>query len=184
MEVRLSGIINESIVDGPGLRYVVFFQGCAKRCFMCHNPSTHAMDGGYLNKCDEIIKGWRKNPLLKGVTFSGGEPFLQPEQLYYLVSRAKADGLDVIVYSGYYYEDLLKFRNPYVKLTLQTATLLIDGPFDHKLKSLNIAFRGSSNQRIVDLVKTNELNELTFYHVDWETKLKEGVENEITEINN
>lgn len=166
MDVRLSGIIEESIVDGPGLRFVIFLQGCAKRCFMCHNAETHSMDGGYLSKTSEINKMWLENPLLKGITISGGEPFLQPKALYDLTKRALDNNLDVIIYSGYYYEELLKFRNEYVKKTLDIATLLIDGPFDYKLKSLNILFRGSTNQRIIDLQKTKTNQLITFYNID------------------
>lgn len=168
MDVRVSGLIEESIVDGPGLRFVMFLQGCAKRCFMCHNPETHAMNGGDLVKTGDLVKKWQHNKMLKGITISGGEPFLQPKAVYELTKQAIDDGLDVIIYSGYYYEELKKFSNEYVQKTLDIATLLIDGPFEHNLKSLNISFRGSTNQRIVDLAETKLNNEVTFHEINWD----------------
>lgn len=159
-KIRLSGIIEESIVDGPGIRFVVFTQGCLKRCVMCHNEETQALDQGYLKEADEIVKKWRKNPLLTGITLSGGEPFLQAKACLYLAKKALEDGLNVFVYSGYYYEELRTFNNPYVQELLDISTYLVDGPFEHTLKNLNLLFRGSSNQRIIDLQETKKAGTL------------------------
>lgn len=149
------------------MRYVVFTQGCLKRCIQCHNAETHALDGGYEEQLDTLVNKWRKNPLLKGITLSGGEPFLQADQCLYLIEKAKETNLDVVIYSGYYYEELLKFPQPSVKEILAKADYLIDGPFDYKLKNLNLLFRGSENQRIIDLQLTKEKNKLTFYEKMW-----------------
>lgn len=161
--IRLSGIIHESIVDGPGLRFVIFTQGCHKRCEGCHNPSTHDLMGGYLKSMDEIVDMWQKNPLLKGITISGGEPFIQAKQSLYLATRAKQNGLDVLVYSGYYYEELKRSKNVFVHQLLETADYLIDGPFECKLKDLNLLFRGSKNQRIICLNETIKQNQVILY---------------------
>jgi len=137
-EIRLSGIIKESIVDGPGFRYVIFTQGCPKRCFMCHNASTQPLEGGYIEKMDNLVNDWRKNPLLSGITVSGGEPFIQPEAVLYLVRKAKETDLNVVLYSGFYYDELLKMNNEYIKSLLEEADYLIDGPFEYQLKNLNL----------------------------------------------
>lgn len=161
-EIRLSGVIGESIVDGPGFRYVIFTQGCRKRCFMCHNSETQSLDGGYIERIDRIVNDWRKNPMLQGITISGGEPFLQPEAVLQLIKKAKETNLDVIVYSGYYYHELKNYNNKYVNEILETADYLIDGPFEMWNKSLNVLFRGSTNQRIINLKKSTDESNLHF----------------------
>lgn len=159
-EIKLSGVIRESIVDGPGLRYVIFTQGCPKRCFMCHNAETQPLDGGYVEKLDNIVNDFKKSPILSGITISGGEPFIQPDKVYYIVKEAKDYGLDVLLYSGFYYEELLRMNNDYVNKILKIADYLIDGPFEYQLKNLNILFRGSTNQRIIDLKETSLSNNI------------------------
>ena len=161
-EIRLSGVIGESIVDGPGFRYVIFTQGCRKRCFMCHNAETQSLDGGYIERIDRIVNDWRKNPMLQGITISGGVLFLQPEAVLQLIKKAKETSLDVIVYSGYYYHELKNYNNKYVNEILETADYLIDGPFEMWNKSLNVLFRGSTNQRIINLKKSTNENNLHF----------------------
>lgn len=160
--IRLSGVIKESIVDGPGIRYVIFTQGCKKRCYMCHNNETQPLDGGYVERLDKLVEEWRINPLLKGITLSGGEPFLQPKEILYLIKKAKETNLDVLVYSGYYYEELIKLKNKHINEVLLLADYLIDGPFDYNKKDLNILFRGSNNQRFIDLNKTKNANKVIF----------------------
>ncbi len=153
-EIRVNDFITDSIVDGFGLRFVVFTQGCKLRCKGCHNPKTHALDEGTLISTLDIRKKWKKNPLLHGLTISGGEPFLQVDAVLDLVLMAKADGLDVIVYSGYTYEALISRNCEVTNQILKEADYLIDGPFIEALKNLNLLWRGSSNQRIIDLKKT------------------------------
>lgn len=158
--IHLSGTISESIVDGPGIRFVIFTQGCPKRCFMCHNEETQSLTGGFHESMDKLVSQWRKNPLLSGITISGGEPFLQPKEVLYLIDKALETNLNIVVYSGFYYEELLKMKNKYIQEILAKANYLIDGPFEHQLKNLNLLFRGSSNQRIIDLKETINQQEL------------------------
>ena len=155
MKIRIANWIHDSIVDGPGLRFSLFTQGCPHRCPHCHNPQTHDPQGGYLVDTDEIITEIKKNPLLSGITITGGEPMLQPEAVLELLQQTKLLGMDSVVYTGYVYEDLLLQNNTTITSILQTADYLIDGPFVESLKSLDLLFRGSSNQRIIDLKKTN-----------------------------
>lgn len=151
--LRISGIEPESIVDGPGIRFVIFSQGCKHHCKGCHNPSTFDLNGGTLVEIGDIIRDVKKNPLLKGVTFSGGEPFLQAEAFSKIAKCCHEMGLDVISYTGYTFENLLAGfnENPAWKTLLENIDLLIDGPFIEEKKSLMLLFRGSSNQRILDM---------------------------------
>lgn len=150
--MRISGIISESIVDGPGIRFVVFAQGCKHHCKGCHNPSTFDLNGGFAIEIDSIINEIKKNPLLKGVTFSGGEPFLQAEAFTELAKKCHELGLDVISYTGYTFENLVSGfdTHPDWKSLLQNIDILIDGPFIEEKKSLLLKFIGSSNQRILN----------------------------------
>lgn len=160
--IRIAGIEPESIVDGPGIRYVVFAQGCRHRCPGCHNPHTHSFDGGRLVEIDAIIQEIKSNPLLDGITLSGGEPFEQAAAFSKLVRRVREMNLDVIVYTGYTYEQLMDgiHAQPDWSSLLDGADLLIDGPFQQDKKSLLLKFRGSSNQRIIDMKKTRILNKI------------------------
>lgn len=151
-KIRLAGIIRESIVDGPGIRFVVFSQGCTHGCKGCHNPSSFDINGGYETTINSIVSEIKKNPLLSGVTFSGGDPFLQSKQFSELAREVHKLSLNVITYTGYTIEQLIDGidENPYWKdLLLQTDTL-VDGPFILEKKSLMLRFKGSSNQRVID----------------------------------
>ena len=150
-EIRLAGLANDSITDGPGLRYCVFVQGCPLRCEDCHNPQFQDFEGGNLCDTDMILQEIRRNPLLSGVTFSGGEPMCQADALAELARECAQAGLEVAVFTGYTFEDLLKEGDPDRIRLLEQADVLVDGPFVSSLKSLDIGFRGSSNQRILNL---------------------------------
>lgn len=150
LDIRLAGTLSESIVDGPGLRYVIFVQGCPHRCKGCHNPETHDFGGGYIANTDEIIEEILQNPLLQGVTLSGGEPFMQPEPLIEIVRAVKEKGKDVVAYSGFTFEEIVAAGGAKLNL-LKLCDFLIDGKFDINKRSLALQFRGSSNQRIVDV---------------------------------
>ena len=104
-----------------------------------------------------------EKPLTRGITISGGDPFLQPDKTLYLVKKAKEDNLSVVVYSGEYYEDLLKKENPIINQILELSDILIDGPFEIDKLNLNLLYRGSENQRIIDLVKTNKSGKLKLF---------------------
>ena len=148
-ELRISGIVEESIVDGPGIRMTVFTQGCPHHCKGCHNPQTHDLAGGQNMKIDEILALAKENPMLDGITISGGEPFAQAEACSRLAQGAKALGLNIVVYTGYTYEELLKRQD--CKALLEETDILIDGKFEIDQMDLRLQFRGSRNQRILYL---------------------------------
>lgn len=146
--LRVAGKAPESIVDGPGLRYCLFVQGCPHTCPGCHNPETHDFAGGRLVPGDKILADIRKNPLVRGVTFSGGEPFCQSRELAPLAVALKAEGRHLMAYTGYWWEDL---QAPEHRPLLDCLDLLVDGPFVEAQRSLGLRFRGSTNQRILDV---------------------------------
>ena len=148
-KLRIAGVIEESIVDGPGLRFVLFLQGCHHHCKGCHNPQTWDFNGGIVVDSDEIVARIKSDPLIKGVTFSGGEPFEQAEVLYPLAQELKGQGYHLMAYSGYYLEELK--RKPECIPLLETLDILVDGPFIEEQKSLELQFRGSRNQNIIQL---------------------------------
>ena len=158
-ELRLAGVIRESIVDGPGIILVIFTQGCPHHCEGCHNPQTHDFNGGYISNPENILKAIDQNPLLKGVTFSGGEPFMQAEALAELAVEIHKRKLDILTYSGFTFEEIVSSfdKHPDRKKLLEQTDYLIDGKFIMELKSLNLQFRGSSNQRIIDVKKSLEI---------------------------
>lgn len=156
MKLQLAGIVKESIVDGKGIRYTVFTQGCPHHCPGCHNPQTWPFEGGETHTPREIFEDFRKNPLLKGITFSGGEPFCQPEPLTELAELVHSVGKDVTVYTGYVYEQLVEKHDPAIDALLAETDVLIDGPFIEAQKNLELLFRGSENQRLIDMKKTRE----------------------------
>lgn len=163
MEIRLAGVVTESITDGPGIRYTVFMQGCPHGCPGCHNPQTHDFQAGSLRTVDDIFEEFRRNPMLKGITFSGGEPFCQPAALAELAARVHAAGRDVVAYSGWTYEELTAMRNAGIQRLLDETDLLVDGKFILARKNLELLFRGSENQRIIDMKKTREAGKIVLF---------------------
>ncbi len=159
-ELRIAGVVKESIVDGPGFRYTLFVQGCPHHCEGCHNPQTHSFEGGQVVTIDRVLESVLENPLLDGVTFSGGEPFMQPEALYNLAKKLRENGLNVICYTGFRLEKLLEMSedNPYIKKLIELSDYLFDGKFELKNKTYAKTFVGSSNQRRIDIKKTIENN--------------------------
>lgn len=157
-DLRIAGTVNDSIVDGNGIRFTIFTQGCPHHCEGCHNPQTHDFNGGKIISTDEILNKIKQNPLLDGVTFSGGEPFCQAHELALLGKKIKSLGLNLTVYTGYTFEKLYSERenNCWGEL-LYVTDILIDGPFIINLKNWNIKFRGSSNQRYIDCKKSLEI---------------------------
>lgn len=166
--VRVAGIVEESIVDGPGIRFVIFTQGCRHNCPGCHNMHTHSFNGGKLISIESIISKVRENPLLDGVTLSGGEPFEQANVLSSLSIELKKLGHNIITYTGYTYEYIIdnsEKMNSWEELLHHTDTL-IDGRFEIEKINLSLRFRGSENQRIIDVKKT-ELNK-KIIPVEWD----------------
>lgn len=156
MEIRIFGLANDSIVDGPGLRLGVFTQGCPHHCEGCHNPESHTFDGGEIRDVDEILEIARDNFLLDGITLSGGEPFCQPEACTEIAKGAHDAGLNVWCYTGYTYETLISGKEAWKNL-LQNIDVLVDGPFLIGERSLDIRFRGSRNQRIINVPESLKL---------------------------
>ena len=154
VSLRVAGVIEESIVDGPGIRFVLFLQGCRLRCPGCQNPQTWDFDGGTLVPSDEVLARIRENPLVHGVTFSGGEPFEQAEALLPLAKELKAQGYHLMAFSGFTLEQLV--QKPECRALLEQLDLLVDGPFIEAQKSLDLRFRGSRNQRILNMPSTRE----------------------------
>ncbi len=151
--LNLSGIVSDSIVDGPGIRTTIFCQGCPHHCPGCHNPETWAFDCGTDVSAEDLVQAVRSNPLCRGVTFSGGEPFAQAAGFARLGRLLKEQGYEVASYSGYTFEELLSGSDEQRQL-LETIDILIDGRFVQAQKSLEIPFRGSRNQRILDVPKS------------------------------
>ena len=149
----LAGIVGDSIVDGPGIRTTVFAQGCPHHCPGCHNPETWAFGQGTEVAEEAVLDMVRSNPLCRGVTFSGGEPFAQAEGFAKLARLLKEAGMEVASYSGYTFEELLSGTEAQKEL-LCSIDVLIDGPFLLAEKSLEVPFRGSRNQRILDVPKS------------------------------
>ena len=158
MLIRIAGLVEESFVDGEGIRYAIFMQGCRRHCEGCHNPETHALDGGRLLDTNEIISAIKKNPLLDGITLTGGEPFLQIDAATALAEAAKNLGLNVWCYTGFKFEEL-----PPAESLLKNIDVLVDGEFILSLRDLDLQFRGSCNQRIIDLKKTRRQNKIVLW---------------------
>lgn len=150
--LKIAGFANDSIVDGPGLRFTVFFQGCPHHCPGCHNPETWPFEGGTECTPEQLIAMVKRNPLCKGVTLSGGEPFAQagPEMIEF-VQLARAAGYEVASYTGYTFEELFQNGTEAQKQLLSLLDILIDGPFLQEQLTLELRFRGSRNQRILNI---------------------------------
>ena len=158
ISLNLAGVVKESIVDGPGFRYVVFAQGCPHHCEGCHNPETHDFGTGFDTTPLKIIEDIERNSLISGITLSGGEPFCQPVAFAVLAKMAAEKGISVITYTGYLFEELIKSGKEDVLALLKATDILVDGPFLIEQKTLLIKFRGSKNQRIIDVKKSLEAN--------------------------
>jgi len=158
--MRVSGITYESLVDGPGLRVVVFVQGCDLACPNCQNPESHAMTGGREYSVREVIRMIKKpgpgRKLVRGVTFSGGEPFMQAGELAQVAFEAKRIGWDVTTYTGHTYEELTARDDADIQALLDLTDYLIDGPYIHEERDLDLKFRGSTNQRVIDMEITRK----------------------------
>ena len=154
MRISLSGVTGDSIVDGPGLRLTIFTQGCLHHCPGCHNPQTHDPEGGSWADTEDILAAAAENPLLDGITLSGGDPFLQPVPCLALAEGAHKIGLNVWTYTGYTWEALWEENAPEKIALLKETDFLVDGPFLLAERSLELRFCGSRNQRLIDVKKS------------------------------
>lgn len=172
--IRIAGIEPESFVDGPGIRMSIFTQGCVHNCPYCQNPQTHDFNGGHFITIDEIIRMIDENPLLDGITLTGGDPMEQSKELVPLAREIKERGLNLVIYTGYTYERLIEISNekPEFFELLSFADILIDGPFIMSLRSLELKFRGSSNQRIIDVQKSLTQGHVVLHKIQLDENLQ------------
>ncbi|MDO4582236.1 MAG: anaerobic ribonucleoside-triphosphate reductase activating protein [Bacillota bacterium] len=156
MKMQIAGVVNESVVDGPGIRMVIFTQGCTHNCAGCHNPETHDPTGGETRDSAELIELLRSKRLIAGVTLSGGEPLLQAAGCAEIAEAAQALGKNVLLYSGYTYEQILELAaaDEAVRRLIAATDILIDGPFILEQRNIDLTFRGSENQRIIDVARS------------------------------
>ncbi|MGM0651736.1 MAG: 4Fe-4S cluster-binding domain-containing protein [Bacillota bacterium] len=166
MKLRIAGIQKDSIVDGPGVRLSVYFQGCSHCCPGCHNPETHDHDAGYEITIARLVDIIESCKFLDGVTFSGGEPFEQAPAAAAIAREVSACGFNLVLYSGYTFEQLLRasYSDPDIHCLLNSAYLLVDRPFIQSEQDFNLAYRGSRNQRLIDLPRSLKAGHV----VEWE----------------
>lgn len=166
-QVRLAGIAYESLANGPGLRRVFFAQGCKHNCNGCFNPSTHDFNSGEIKDINELVEDIKGNPMIKGVTFSGGDPFEQAEEFAYMAKKIKEFNLNIWCYTGYTFEYILHNKNKYSgwKELLNYIDVLVDGRFEQDKKDGSLKFRGSSNQRFIDVKKTVDCKQIVILHI-------------------
>jgi anaerobic ribonucleoside-triphosphate reductase activating protein len=166
--MRLSGITYESVVDGPGIRVVVFTQGCLHGCHECHNPETWDVNGGKEYTVREVIRMMKRpgpnRKQITGVTFSGGEPFLQAAELVPVAYEAHRIGWNVMTYTGYLYEDLRDNPDADVQALLKLTDYLKDGPYIHDQRDIGLKFRGSANQRLIDMNATRKREKVVLFY--------------------
>lgn len=148
--MKVLNIIHDSVVDGEGLRTVVFFAGCPHQCLGCHNPDSWFRSNGTNMSLEEILTEIKSNPM-NDVTFSGGEPFIQAKQIVPLAKKVKELGKNIWIYSGFTYEEIINARDPYQPELLKICDVLVDGRFVLAERDLSLTFKGSRNQRIIQL---------------------------------
>jgi len=170
--IRLAGLEKESIVDGEGYRYTIFTQGCSHHCQGCHNPETWDFEGGKLVDTDSLLSEATSNPLIDGVTLSGGDPFFQAKELLELCKALKEKGVSVWAYTGFKFDEFLNFKlgkehderitRDMLKL-LKFIDVVVDGPFILSERTLELSYRGSRNQRLIDVKKSLRKNAIVEY---------------------
>jgi len=151
MKLRVAGFLDDSLVNGEGLRTVVFVSGCGHNCPGCHNEDMQSHEYGEEIEVEELFTKIKENIIVRGVTFSGGEPMDQAEALSELAEKIKAIGLNLWCYTGYIYEDILNSEDEHRLKLLSHIDVLVDGPYVEGLKENAQKYTGSSNQRIIKL---------------------------------
>lgn len=163
MTIRLAADLQtDSVVDGEGIRTVIWTQGCPHNCLGCHNPNTHDFNDGEVVEVSDVLERIDELENQDGITFSGGDPMCQPLACAEIAKYAKSKGLNIWCYTGYTYENLQKMakENNGIIEFLNQIDVLIDGPFILKQRSLDLKFRGSQNQRLIDMPKTLKKNKV------------------------
>ncbi len=164
MKLKINNYISESYVDGPGIRFTVFTQGCIHNCPGCHNPQTHDFNKGVYFDNEKIVELMNKNPLIEGLTLSGGDPLMQIDECLDLAKMVKNQdkNYDIVLYTGYTFEQIIEMgkKNDNLMELLKYIDYLIDGPFILKLRDLELNYCGSSNQRVIDVQKTLKENKI------------------------
>jgi len=165
--VRLAGIAYESLVNGPGMRRVFFAQGCKHKCKGCFNPETHSFEDGEIMDMDKLIKDVLDNPILKGVTFSGGDPIEQAHSFAYMAKAFKNSNLNIWCYTGYTFEKLLEVMKVDTAISelLNNIDVLVDGRFEINNKEEGLKFRGSTNQRIINVKESLNQNKVVIMNL-------------------
>ena len=165
--VRLAGIAYESLVNGPGMRRVFFAQGCKHKCEGCFNPETHSFDDGEIMDMDNLIKDVLDNPMLKGVTFSGGDPIEQAHSFAYMAKAFKNSNLSIWCYTGYTFEELLEAMkvDTSLRVFLNNIDVWVDGRFEINNKEEGLRFRGSTNQRIINVKESLNQNKVVIMNL-------------------
>ncbi|MBE6138946.1 MAG: anaerobic ribonucleoside-triphosphate reductase activating protein [Firmicutes bacterium] len=167
MKIRLAADLQtDSIVDGLGIRTVIWTQGCSHNCYKCHNPQTHDFNGGDLVDIEDVIEELENLSGQDGVTFSGGDPMFQARECSILAKKVQELGMNVWAYTGFTFEELLNKGNKDILDFLSNIDVLIDGKFELDKKSMDLEFRGSSNQRIIDVPKSLESHEVILYNLN------------------
>lgn len=161
--INLYGTVQDSIVDGPGLRYSVFVQGCTHACPGCHNPESQPKEGGEERAVEDIVADIKSNPLIHDVTLTGGEPFEQAQATASLARLLKDAGYGIWTYTGYLYEDLMRSDDPFVHQLIDATDVLVDGPFIESKRSLDLDWCGSANQRLIDIAKTKRAGKIVLW---------------------
>lgn len=159
MLIRIAGLVPESFVDGNGIRFAIFMQGCLRNCPGCHNPGTHDPKGGKVFDTGEIIARFKEATLLDGITLTGGEPLLQIAAARELALAAKMFSLNVWLYTGFTYEHLPPAAEPLIEL----VDVLVDGEFIFSQRDLDLKFRGSRNQRLIDVQESRRQNKTVIW---------------------
>lgn len=162
MNIRLAGIIFESLTNGKGLRKIFFSKGCKHNCKNCHNESMNSFDGGELLDIDFLVNSVLDTPYLKGVTFSGGDPFYQAKAFAEFSTKLKKHNINIWCYTGFTYEELIKLseKDDGIYNLLHHIDVLVDGPYIEKLNDGSTRYRGSKNQRIIDVVNSLKENRI------------------------
>ena len=169
MKIRIADFIENSFVDGEGIRFAIFVQGCPHHCKGCHNPTTHDLYGGKLVDTEYLIEKVKKTPLIKGITLTGGDPLCQIKAVTEIARAAKSFNLNVWCYTGYIYEDIVAdnqrenkfFTAAEIEKFLDYVDVLVDGPFILSQMDLTMPFCGSKNQRLIDIPATRIQKKVT-----------------------